>query len=88
MIAFMKKLFSLLLLIVFALPCGAEEGYDYTSGTYSDVERSSQGGDYADVYDYSDGSFSTHPVGDRNQDSSELEVYDYNTGQYRYFEMD
>lgn len=82
----MKKI--CLLLILFAFPAFAWEGYDYESGSYIEIEDGNlvRSGSDIEVYDYNTGEY--HNVEVQSVDSDEVEVYDYETGEYRTFEME
>jgi hypothetical protein len=70
----------------------AWDGYDYTEGSYVEIDKGNlvRPGEEIEVYDYGNGEYRDMEV--QSMDSSgygvEVEVYDYNTGEYRTFEME
>lgn len=64
------------------------DGYDYDKGEYVEIEKGNFVRAYKDidVYHYGDGSYHDEEIQGFNGD--ELETYDYNTGEYHYYEMD
>jgi len=69
----------------------AWEGYDYESSSHIEIEKGNlvRPGRDIEVYEYGEG-YKTFEVQDINRRGSnvEVEVYDYETGEYRTFEMD
>lgn len=64
------------------------EGYDYAKGEYIEIEKGNYVRNYQDieVYHWGDGTYHAEEVQGFN--GKELETYDYNTGEFHYYEMD
>jgi len=75
-----------------AVSCLAWDGYDYDSGSYIEIEKGNlvRTGRDIEIYDYGDGSYHDVAVEDINRygSSVEVEAYDYETGEYRTFDME
>ena len=86
----MKKIFNLL--VFWAFPVMAWDGYDYSNGTYVEIDKGNlvREGEDIEIYDYNAGEYRNVEVQniDRYGGSTEVEVYDYETGEYRTLEMD
>ena len=86
----MKKIF--ILLVFWAFPVMAWDGYDYSYGTYVEIDKGNlvREGEDIEIYDYNAGEYRNVEVQniDRYGGSTEVEVYDYETGEYRTLEMD
>ena len=81
------------ILIVFAMysiPCClfGWDGYDYNAGEYVEIEKDNLVRQYKDieVYHWGDGEYHDEEV--QGFEGDELETYDYNTGEYNYYEME
>ena len=70
----------------------AWSGYDYSTGSYIEIESGNlvRTGNEIEWYDYNTGSYRYGTVENFNSygGSVELEIYDYDNGEYRYFDMD
>ena len=81
----MKKIF--ILLVFWAFPVMAWDGYDYSNGTYVEIDKGNlvREGEDIEIYDYNAGEYRNVEVQniDRYGGSTEVEVYDYETGEYR-----
>ena len=70
----------------------AWSGYDYSTGSYIEIESGNlvRTGNEIEWYDYNTGSYHYGTVENFNSygGSVELEIYDYDNGEYRYFDMD
>jgi hypothetical protein len=66
----------------------ARDGYDYDTGNYIEIEYSIVPGKDFEIYDYNDESYHEVHVISINRSSINLEVFDYDTGDYRTFEME
>lgn len=88
----MKKLFTLIFVLLAPTPSYSWDGYDHDSGNYIEIEEDNlvRSGNDIEIYDYEDNSYKDVEVQDIQEygNSVELEVYDYDTGEYRTFEMD
>ncbi len=64
------------------------DGYDYNSGEYIEIEKGNLVRRYKDieVYHYGDGTYHDEEV--QGFEGDELETYDYNTGEFHYYDMD
>ena len=64
------------------------DGYDYDEGEYVEIEKGNLVRKYKDieVYHYGDGTYHDEEVQGFHGD--ELETYDYDTGEFHYYEMD
>jgi hypothetical protein len=87
LIIFLSALLLLLPTLIYAWT-----GYDYESENYVEFDQDApviQGKDF-DIYDYSDESRHTiHVISiTNNGNEMEIEVYDYDEGEYRTFYMD
>ena len=86
----MKKIF--ILLVFWAFPVMAWDGYDYSNGTNVEIDKGNlcREGEDIEIYDYNAGEYRNGEVQniDRYGGSTEVEVYDYETGEYRTLEMD
>lgn len=85
----MKKIiFCVLLLPVSA---AAWDGYDYDAGSHIEIERGNlvRPGQQIEYFDYNAGSYQNADVESvtRYGSAVEVEVYDYDSGEYRTFEM-
>ncbi len=80
----------LLLSIIFfglmPLFCFAWEGFDYDSGHY--IDTSSERGKDIKFYDYSDGKYHRGEVLSSGLSGYKLEIFDYETGKVRNFDME
>ena len=70
----------------------AWSGYDYSTGSYIEIESGNlvRTGNEIEFYDYATGSYHYGTVENFSSygGSVELEIYDYDSGEYRYFDMD
>lgn len=70
----------------------AWSGYDYSTGSYIEIESGNlvRTGNEIEYYDYATASYHYGTVESMSSGggSVELEIYDYQTGEYRYFDMD
>lgn len=85
----MNKLFYFFLLPVFGSSfLFGWDGYDYDQGEYVEIEKGNLVRKYKDieVYHYGDGSYHDEEV--QGFYGNELETYDYDTGEFNYYEMD
>ncbi len=64
------------------------DGYDYDEGEYVEIEKGNLVRKYKDieVYHYGDGNYHDEEV--QGFYGNELETYDYDTGEFHYYEMD
>lgn len=94
----MQTLTSLLLALVMGIALStvpskiaAWEGYDYESSSHIEIEKGNlvRPGRNIEVYEYGEGykNFEVQHI-NRHGPNVEIEVYDYETGGYRIFEMD
>ena len=87
----MKTLVSVFALTVSAGTVVAWDGYDYDKGTYVEIDEGNlvRSGEEIEVYEYGEGYkyFDVESI-ERSGSTVELEVYDHDTNEYRYFEMD
>jgi hypothetical protein len=77
--------------LLFTSALFAWDGYDYSRGTYVEIDRGNlvREGEDIEFYDYQNGYSYGEVTGVSGYGSSvEVEVYDYNTGEYRTFDMD
>ena len=84
---------TLLLSSLLCIPSisSAWDGYDYNSGTYIEIDRGNlvREGNDIEYFDYGTGyQYGEVTNIDSYGSSVEVEVYDYNSGEYRTFEMD
>ena len=88
----MKEFFLAVGLLGFGSSVLAWDGYDYEAGQYVEIETGNlvRSGNDIEVYDYGDGQYHNVEIQDitRYGNTVEVEVYDYDTGEYRTFEMD
>lgn len=85
----MKKI--VLLIVLFTFPSFAWDGYDYEKGTFIEIEKDNlvREGETIEIYDFDDGYKEVEVESiDRYGNTVEVEVYDYDTGEFRTFEMD
>ncbi len=81
-------------LLVGSLPLAhAWDGYDYDSGSSVEIEQGNlvRSGEEIEFYDYGGGGYHQAEVQDINRYGSEVvevEVYDYETGEYRTLTME
>jgi len=66
----------------------AWDGYDYDTGHYIIMEDPAQPGEDVAIYDYNDETWHDVLSISISNDGTELEVFDYETGEYRTFEME
>lgn len=89
----MKKLFILLLLVVFVQTCFAWDGYDWDRNSYVEIGKGNTVRRNRDieVYDYGTNQYKTYEVQNiRNRAGgrhTEIELYDWQTNEYRTLEM-
>lgn len=80
------------IVLLTALSVFAWDGYDYDEGSYIEIEKGNlvREGETIEIYDYNDGSYRDVEVEsiDSYGSSVEVEVYDYETGEYSTFEME
>ena len=85
------SLFLMLLLAVPSISLGWD-GYDYDSGNFVEIEKDNlvRSGRDIEIYDYGTGEYHDVHINDIDRYGStvELDVYDYNTGKDRTFEME
>ena len=85
----MKKILIIICLSIFSY---SWDGYDYQSGSYVEIEKGNlvRSGRDIEIYDYKDGTYKDVEVQSiqRVGNSIEVEVYDYNKGEYRTLDMD
>lgn len=86
----MKKI--LFLLVFGGFPVMAWDGYDYSNGTYVEIDKGNlvREGEDIEIYDYNAGEYRNVEVQniDRYGSLIEVEIYDYDSGEYRTLEMD
>jgi hypothetical protein len=86
----MKRL--LLMMVLMASPALAWDGYDWDTNSYVEIEEGNlvREGQDIEIYDWRDHSYRDVQVEDiRSYGSSvEIEVYDYDKGEYRTLDMD
>lgn len=85
----MNKLFYFLLIVVSGTSfLFGWDGFDYDKGEYVEIEKGNLVRKYKDieVYHYRDGSYHDEEV--QGFYGNELETYDYDTGEFHYYEMD
>lgn len=82
----------LILVMLFATPCMAWEGYDYENDSYIEIEKGNlvRSGMTIEIYDHGDGQYKDVDVESitRIPGAVEIEVFDPETGENRIFEMD
>ena len=86
-----KKTLLLSSLLCISSISSAWDGYDYNSGTYIEIDRGNLVREGSDIeyFDYGTGyQYGEVTNIDSYGSSVEVEVYDYNSGEYRTFEMD
>jgi hypothetical protein len=89
-----KVILSILILtLLFFLPSSglSLEGFDYDTGDYVEIEErdSFKPGMHIVIFDYADQSYhDVEIISFIRRNMQELEVYDYDTEEYRSFEMD
>lgn len=88
----MKKIVFAVIGLALSTGASAWDGYDYESGSFVEIESGNlvRSGNDIEVYDYGDGQYHDVEVQDINRygNTVEVEVYDYETGEYRTLEMD
>lgn len=84
----MDKCIVLLLLATITVSLCGWSGYDWDSGSFIDIE--SRDGTTVEYYDWSAGRYKTGEIMDWGYDgsSNDLEILEYDTGNYRTFDMD
>lgn len=85
----MKKIicFSITFIFISSFIFGWD-GYDYNSGEYVEIEKGNlvRKDKDIEIYHWGDGSYHDEEV--QGIHNKELETYDYETGDYNYYEMD
>ena len=66
----------------------AWDGFDYGNSEYVEIESGNlvRDGEDIEVYHWGDGAYHQEEV--QGMQGNELETYDYDTGEYRYYDMD
>jgi hypothetical protein len=76
--------------VIFATQGYCWDGYDYETGDYIDIET--RDNTEIEFYDYNDGAYHTGEIQDwgyyYGTKTNDLEVYDYDTEEIRYFDME
>lgn len=77
--------------LLFPAAAIAWDGYDYDSVNYIEIDQGNlvRPGEYIDYYDHGTGTYQGADVESvtRYGSTVEVEVYDYDSGEYRTFEM-
>ena len=84
------KPFLIILTLFVSFPAIAWDGYDYDTGNYIEIHKGNLVRSGRSIEIYEEGDYKEVEVEDINRygNSVEVEVYDYDTGEYRTFEMD
>ncbi|NGX50414.1 MAG: hypothetical protein K1060chlam2_00260 [Chlamydiae bacterium] len=64
------------------------DGYNYEEGEYIEINKGNLVRKYNDIEVYHSGDGSYHEEEVQGFSGNELETYDYNTGEFQYYEMD
>jgi hypothetical protein len=84
--------YYLILLLFFSINAFSWEGYDYNSGNHVEIDKGNlvRSGSEIQYYDYGDGEYKYGEVQavDGFGGSVDVQVLDYDTGEYRTFTMD
>lgn len=88
----MKKILLIITIFMILFPALAYswDGYDYDTDNYVEFDHpfSVKPGNDVEIYDYSDDSYhDVHIITIKQEGTTIIEVYDYDTGDYRTFEM-
>lgn len=88
----MKTFLSLLCVLSALMLCPADlrawDGYDYDTGSYIEMEHPAKPGADVEIYDYDDETWHDVTVISINNHGTDMEVFDFDTGDYRTFEME
>lgn len=79
------------ILLILATPVFAWDGFDYDKGTFIEIDRGNlvREGETIEIFDFNDGYKEVEVESiDHYGNTVEVDVYDYDTGEFRTFEME